>query len=186
MKRPDRRSARGAPPRVKVCSGVFDPSLPVVSDRAWPDGPHRRERWRSTAPSNVLLLDQNAGVTARMDKPDPPTHPTEVALSAHPRPLRFVWQMDAELRFTVASGEFASLMGSATASLLGRSWPDIAAALGLDPAGQITQALARRETWSGVSMAWPAGDDGTRVAVELSGLPVFDRDRALVGFRGFG
>jgi signal transduction histidine kinase len=101
-------------------------------------------------------------------------------------PLRFVWQMDAEHRFTVGSGEFADLMGRATAAALGRPWPEVAAALSLDPDGHIARALASRETWSGLSIAWPAHDGCERVTVELSGLPIFDRERVFRGYRGFG
>ena len=35
-------------------------------------------------------------------------------------------------------------------------------------------------------MAWPIGDGGRRLTVELSGLPIFDRDRVFRGYRGFG
>jgi PAS domain S-box-containing protein len=101
-------------------------------------------------------------------------------------PLRFVWQMDAEHRFTVGSDEFVALMGRSAAAVLGRPWPELAAALSLDPEGQIALALASRDTWSGLSVAWPVGDGSERLTVELSGLPVFDRERILRGYRGFG
>jgi len=101
-------------------------------------------------------------------------------------PLRFVWQMDAEHRFTVGSEEFAALMGHATAAALGRPWPELTAALALDPEGQVARALASHDTWSGLSIAWPVNDGTERLVVELSGLPVFDRERTLRGYRGFG
>jgi signal transduction histidine kinase len=101
-------------------------------------------------------------------------------------PLRFVWQMDAEHRFKVGSEEFAALMGPATAAALGRPWPELTAALSLDPEGQIARALASRDTWSGLSIAWPVDEGSERLAVELSGLPVFDRERTFLGYRGFG
>jgi signal transduction histidine kinase/PAS domain-containing protein len=101
-------------------------------------------------------------------------------------PLRFVWQMDAEHRFTVGSDEFAALMGHATAAALGRPWPDLAAELALDPEGQIARALASHDTWSGLSIAWPVDDGAQCLMVELSGLPVFDRERNFRGYRGFG
>jgi signal transduction histidine kinase len=101
-------------------------------------------------------------------------------------PLRFVWQMDAEHRFTVGSEELAALMGQATAAMLGRPWPELAAALALDPEGQIARALASHDTWSGLSVSWPVDNGSERLMVELSGLPVFDRERAFRGYRGFG
>ena len=101
-------------------------------------------------------------------------------------PLRFVWQMDAQDRFTIASDEFMALTGGATAAALDRPWGELAAALSLDPAGQIAHAFASRDTWSGLSIAWPVDDGGEPLTVELSGLPVFDRERSFRGYRGFG
>ena len=100
--------------------------------------------------------------------------------------------MDADGRFTIASDEFLQLIG-ARAALLGRPWRDIAAELELDPVDQVAAAMASRETWSGVTVSWPIpappGSDRhseLRLPIELSGLPVFDRDRSFRGYRGFG
>ena len=123
--------------------------------------------------------------------------PTRAAaeLGASPErrhPLRFVWDMDADGRFTIASEEFLQLIG-ARAGLLGRRWRDIAAELKLDPADQVAAAVASRETWSGITVSWPiAAPPGSdrhselRLRIELSGLPVLDRDRSFRGYRGFG
>ena len=94
--------------------------------------------------------------------------------------------MDAGLRFTVGSDAFVALMGPATAAALGRPWPELAAELALDPEGQIALAAASRDTWSGLCIAWPTGDGRAHLMVELSGLPVFDRERSFRGYRGFG
>jgi signal transduction histidine kinase len=94
--------------------------------------------------------------------------------------------MDAEHRFTVGSDEFVALMGQRTAAALGRPWPELAATLALDPEGQIGLALATRETWNALSIAWPVDDGREHLTVELSGLPVFDRERVFRGYRGFG
>jgi signal transduction histidine kinase len=101
-------------------------------------------------------------------------------------PLRFVWQMDAEGRFVVGSDEFMELMGPRTTAAFGRLWLEIAADLRLDPDGQIARAVATRETWSGITVLWPVDDGGERLPVELSGLPVFDREHLFRGYRGFG
>ena len=37
-----------------------------------------------------------------------------------------------------------------------------------------------------MSVAWRVDGSDERLAVELSGLPVFDRERAFRGYRGFG
>jgi len=98
------------------------------------------------------------------------------------QPLRFVWQIDADGRFTLDSDEFAALTGAH--AMLGRSWDTLSASLGLDPDGQIARALATRDTFSGLTLGWPV--DGTLLPVEMSGLPVFDRERRFRGYRGFG
>ena len=107
-------------------------------------------------------------------------------------PLRFVWDMDADGRFTIASDEFIAMIG-ARAALLGRHWGDIAGELKLDPQDQVATAVASRETWSGITVSWPIAPppgsnrhDEPRLPIELSGLPVFDRDRIFRGYRGFG
>jgi len=104
----------------------------------------------------------------------------------HHFPFRFVWQTDADTHFSVANQEFADLLGPNTAGVLGRSWPDIAQALNFDPQGQIANAIAARETFSGIVLLWPVDDVDERLPVEMSGLPVFNRDRQFKGFRGFG
>ena len=117
-----------------------------------------------------------------------PGAPNSAASEDRPRrfPLRFVWQMDADTRFTFGTEEFIRLLGPRTADLLDRPWAEIAAALKLDPQGAVAAALAARDTWSGIVVQWPVDDDAERLAVEMSGLPVFDRERQFAGFRGFG
>ena len=114
------------------------------------------------------------------------TTPQDVTSLAQRRhPLRFTWQMDAEGRFSLGSDEFTHLIGTRTAAGFGRPWREIAQAFGLDPAGHVEEAIVTRETWNGITLYWPV-DGGGRLPVELSGLPVFDHDRAFAGYRGFG
>lgn len=101
-------------------------------------------------------------------------------------PLRFIWQMDADGRFAIGSDEFIALVGPRTITACGRPWREIATELKLDSEDQVARAVARRETWSAIEVSWPIDDSGERLAVELSGLPVFDRDRSFAGYRGFG
>ena len=118
--------------------------------------------------------------------PVPNKAPQPPAPAERRQPLRFVWQMDDDSRFTVGSDEFIALIGPRTAAALGRRWDEIAKTLGLDPDGQVARALASRDTWSGITVAFPMDGADTRLPVELSGLPVFDRDRNFRGYRGFG
>ncbi len=94
--------------------------------------------------------------------------------------------MDADNRFAIGSDEFAELVGPRATAACGRPWSEIAAELKLDPDNRVAQAIATHETWSGIPVEWPVDDTSERLPVELSGLPVFDRDRVFGGYRGFG
>src|SRR4051812_40933626 len=111
---------------------------------------------------------------------DAPTPPERRA------PLRFVWTMDAELRFHLAAPAFAEAMGPHTISMIGKPWGEITAALGIDPESRVAHAVASRDTFSGVVIGWPLDPSGETVSVEFSGLPIFDRERNFQGYRGFG
>ena len=101
-------------------------------------------------------------------------------------PLRFVWQMDADGRFSIGSDEFIELVGPTIAAALGKPWNEIAAVFGIDPKGDVARAIASRDTWSGVTVAWPVEESDERLTVEMSGLPIYDRERVYRGYRGFG
>jgi signal transduction histidine kinase len=133
----------------------------------------------------VLTLSAAPPVVAALTAPAAPE--ARDASSAERRhPLRFVWQMDADGRFVVGSDEFIELVGPQTTAAFGRKWSDVATEVKLDPDGLVARAIESRETWSGIVVAWPVDDSDERLPVELSGLPVFDRDRSFRGYRGFG
>ena len=153
----------------------------------------------STVDEDILAPPEPADLAqAKAAEPVPPTEPIEAAPAAPPEPtpvepvterrypLRFVWTMDAEERFTHASRDFTEVAGARTAALMGRPWAELASALALDPEGRVAQAVASRDTWSGIKLRWPVEGADERVCVELSGLPIFDRDRNFLGYRGFG
>jgi len=123
------------------------------------------------------------GTTARpSDAPVPTSTP---AANGRRGPLRFTWQMDADGRFSFGADTFTRLIGPGVAAGFGRPWQDIADAFGLDPEGRVREAIATRETWSGITIYWPV-EGGGRLPVELTGLPVYDADRNFLGYRGFG
>ena len=136
-------------------------------------------------PETTLAPEQAADAAAAPQAPPvPAAAPATPSPGSRRHPLRFVWQMDAEDRFTIGSEEFVELVGRQTLAVLGRPWQEVAIALGLDSDHQVARAIDTRETWSGVTVQWPV--DGTRIPVELSGLPAFDRNRTFLGYRGFG
>ena len=132
------------------------------------------------APAGESMPQPTAATDPALASP-PPATPTE-----RRHPLRFVWQMNEGGHFTLSSDEFLALTGAPTAAAIGRAWQEVATELGLDPGGQVARAVATRETWSGLTVLWPVEASSERLAVELSGLPVFDRNRAFRGYRGFG
>ncbi len=127
----------------------------------------------------------------------PPTPPDAESVAVAPawddvaprparRSLRFTWQMDADGRFLLGSDEFTRLMGLRSATAFGRPWQDLVASFDLDPAGLVAKAVATRSTWSGVTLNWPVDPPGERLAVELSGLPIYDHQQNFAGYCGFG
>ncbi|MBR0874377.1 PAS domain S-box protein [Bradyrhizobium tropiciagri] len=163
---PDLEDRANAPVEPAAAAAPLDPD-PVPSPYAVADVPEQ-----TVEPPLTPAL---AKMPSWLDEPAP--------LRRHP--LRFMWQMDHEGRFSLGSDEFARLIGMHTAAGFGRLWSEIAEAFGLDPEGRVMQAFATHSTWSGITLGWPV-DGGGRLPVELSGLPVFDRHRNFAGYRGFG
>ena len=130
------------------------------------------------APAEFALVDEGPQSPVIAEPSAPPA-----TMRRHP--LRFMWQMDAEGRFLLGSDEFNRLIGTRTAASFGRPWSEIAEMLGIDPEGRVAQAFATHNTWSGITVKWPV-DGGARLAVELSGLPIYDRTGHFAGYRGFG
>jgi PAS domain S-box-containing protein len=102
------------------------------------------------------------------------------------RATRFVWKIDAEGHFSEVSGEFAEAVGPHAANIIGIAFSDVSALFNLDPEGKISEALARRDTWSGKTIHWPIEGTSLAVPVDLAALPTYTRSREFDGFRGFG
>jgi PAS domain S-box-containing protein len=102
------------------------------------------------------------------------------------RATRFVWKIDAEGHFSEVSGEFAEAVGPHAADIIGIAFSDVSALFNLDPEGKISEALARRDTWSGKTIHWPIEGTSLAVPVDLAALPTYTRSREFDGFRGFG
>jgi len=100
-------------------------------------------------------------------------------------PMRFIWETDADNRFTITTQDFLDIAGDRTVNLLGRFWGEISAKLALDPEGLVAHSMMSRDTWGTMPVRWPMAS-GERMAVELSGIPAFDRQRMFLGYRGFG
>ena len=150
-----------------------------------------KEPTAESEPDSFAAVEHDEAPVADEPPPEAETLADEAVAEepARTRPLRFTWRMDADGGFFVNSDEFIHLIGASIAAALGRRWTDIAGAFDLDPDGRVAKAVATRGTWSGITLFWPISgpaDGDARLAVELSGLPVTDRDHNFSGYRGFG
>jgi PAS domain S-box-containing protein len=131
--------------------------------------------------SQALLADEEA-------PPGSGSEGAEQLASSMPfarKPVRFLWQTDAADRFLFVSPGLGQLVGR-TSQIVGETWNDVAGRLQLDPDGGIAEALARHDTWSGLTAWWPVEGGDYRIPAELTALPVFGIDQSFQGFRGFG
>jgi PAS domain S-box-containing protein len=133
-------------------------------------------------PGTDSYSDSNAEGSA----PSAEDYPTAPQADRPSAPVRFAWRTDAAGRFSEISPEFAGAVGEAAADVVGQSFADVAARLGLDPDGEIAGLLERRDTWSGRTVSWPVAGTDLRMPVDLAALPVYGRGRDFEGFRGFG
>jgi len=115
-----------------------------------------------------------------------PPEPAEMPKEPPRLPSRFVWQTDTDGRFTSVSPELAMVVGNAAAAVAGMDWNEAGTLIGVGGTGAVAAAIARRDTWSGVAVSWPVDGDEFVRPVELAALPVFDRERHFLGYRGFG
>ncbi|MBI5131763.1 MAG: PAS domain-containing protein [Rhodopseudomonas palustris] len=143
---------------------------PALVEAVRPDEPE------TTEPAMILAVEPEPTSDTAAPQPLPPRR----------HPLRFVWQLDGDSRFAVKSDDFICLIGPHSAAQFGKPWAEIRASLDLDPGDAFAQAIATRHTWSGVTLQWPADGTSLRLPVEMSGLPVQDRDGNYTGYRGFG
>jgi PAS domain S-box-containing protein len=174
------RAAAAAAPVVSVPEKSEAPAIVTAAPEPPPEA--------ATQPSAESAAPAIAAPTAPAPEASPviPEIVTDEPAIERRHPLRFVWHTDADGRFAVGSDEFTEIVGARTMTMFGRPWHDIAAELKLDSEGRVARALASQETWSGLVVSWPVDDSSDRLPVELSGLPVFDRDRNFRGYRGFG
>ena len=180
----------------KDASRVLLLTIPQPADKTPVGESARQEMAPSVAIAPRAMPSAEAAATASPAPPvataAPAAEPASASSAIHEtpaerrHPLRFVWHMDADGRFGIGSDEFIELAGPHTTAAFGRPWNEIAAELKLDPANQVARAMASQETWSGITVAWPVDDAAEPLPIELSGLPVFDRDRRFRGYRGFG
>ncbi|MBB4040011.1 PAS domain S-box-containing protein [Microvirga flocculans] len=130
-----------------------------------------RPRLAESIPHRNEATQSSSGTGSRQDKP---------------ATLRFIWQTDAETRFTQVSPGLARAVGAEAGNIVGKTWDELSRTVVEDPHGDVAALFARHETWSGRTVFWTLGQGPRQVPVDWGGMPVFSADRELVGFRGFG
>ncbi|WLR93184.1 ATP-binding protein [Shinella zoogloeoides] len=152
-----------------VSSGIEEPAESALEDAASPE-----------AVTEETVSDETPAVS------EPAEEKAGFVFNPQGRPIRFVWKIDAEGRFSEISEEFAAAVGPHAAAISGARFGDVAARFDLDPDGKIGDLLGRRDTWSGKTILWPAEGTNLVVPVDLAALPTYSRNREFDGFRGFG
>ncbi len=163
-------------------------------------------RWQASSASGqgpvfvAAVLDAPADLLTSPPAPDvlapvQVTQPSEISPGARSpearspearKPVRFLWRTDAEDRFLEVTPPLREIVGDASASLIGRTVQEACRSLGLDPAGALAEAIAKRVTWSGIEVLWPIASMDRAVPVGLGALPAFDCNKRFEGFHGFG
>lgn len=173
--------AAPAPVAGTVANGDAAASRAAAGDKPAASGP--------AMPDDTPMDDSTAPETSSGVAPAAPSEllplPDDPAVRRR-HPLRFTWAMDAEGRFSLGSDEFTHLIGVQTTAAFSRKWSEVSTELTLDPEDHVAQAVATRATFSGILLHWPVDGVSGRLPVELSGLPVYGRDRTFAGYRGFG
>ncbi|TVR11516.1 MAG: hypothetical protein EA385_01350, partial [Salinarimonadaceae bacterium] len=140
--------------------------------------------------------DPSAPQSAPPPAPEPTPEPTPEP-KAEPKPepepepapastIRFVWEAGADGRITRVTEGLAEAVGPLAADVVGRSFAELLQERVHDPKDIVAELLARGETFSGRTLHWRVAGGDEAVPIDLAGLPVRDRDRAVVGYRGFG
>ncbi|MBT4046149.1 MAG: PAS domain S-box protein [Rhodospirillaceae bacterium] len=98
----------------------------------------------------------------------------------------WLWELDADLRFTYVSNRLAELSGDDTSMLLGKTRQQVSGANSDDPNWHQHEAdLRARRPFRDFRYAY-ARSDGRTTHWSISGKPIFDHEGAFLGYRGTG
>ena len=159
----------------EIALPAFDPP-PAVEGASLPGAP--------LEPSEAEAPDPAAGARSEGELPAAESKAATDPI-ADPSALRFVFEIDADGRIAFLSPDLADVVGASARGLVGRRWDEASETLGLDPDGGVARALSQRSGWNGLRVSWPI-ESGGRLPLTLSALPMFDRGRTFIGFRGLG
>ncbi|MDP5239372.1 PAS domain S-box protein [Uliginosibacterium sp. 31-16] len=98
------------------------------------------------------------------------------------------WEMDADLRFSYFSDNFAAIVGVSPAGLLGKTRIDLSHLVILNQSAvraELLSRLVRREPFRNVEYH-ARKSDGSLLWLSVSGLPYYAQDGTFRGYRGVG
>ncbi|WP_421726274.1 ATP-binding protein [Bauldia sp.] len=136
----------------------------------------------STASATIDRTSQVTETQAVSESNKPP----EPAADSTAPARRFLWQTDRDHAFALVAPDLAEMVGIGNVPAIGETWRAVADRLGLDPEGEIHEVLSALSGFAERTVYWPLAVQPERVAVDLTGLPVFARDGTFEGYRGFG
>ncbi|WP_102830559.1 PAS domain-containing sensor histidine kinase [Bartonella bovis] len=104
----------------------------------------------------------------------------------HLLPRRFIWKMDANGYFYEISKELAETVGPMSSNIIGSDCHKLADQFNDERYRSLSSFIEAAIPWKKQKVHWPVDGCLERVDVELSAVPVFDINRQLKGFHGFG
>lgn len=107
--------------------------------------------------------------------------PSAFIFTPQAKPRRFAWRVDAEGRITSLDASFGDILGPHAAAKPDETWQDLTDRLEIQHRERITEALARRVAFHGVSLRWPIEGTDQTAPIDWTGMPAPDG-----GFAGFG
>ncbi len=97
----------------------------------------------------------------------------------------WVWEIDADLRYTYASPRVREILGYSPAEVLGKTPFDLMPPEEAERIRELFEPIAAsKQPFALIENVNLHKDDGRRVVLETSGGPIFDEDGRLKGYRG--
>ncbi|GLK67200.1 PAS domain S-box protein [Hansschlegelia plantiphila] len=176
-----------APEAGVIDAAAEEGALPLPATLDAPEGPSAEVAGGDEPPD-----PRRAAGASSLHAEAPPEEaavPTPTAEAAskeeRPRDLLFVFEIDAHGRLVFLSPDLAERVGPSAKAAVGRLWSELADDFALDPSGVVAARLQATDAWSDVEIFWPT-ERGDRLPLSVSALPIFDRGRTFIGFRGLG
>jgi PAS domain S-box-containing protein len=145
------------------------------------------ETGAQAAPAPHTSIAAPAAAPAISGAGAPTRAPAAPPASALPAKLRFLWELAPDGLIRSFSAEAVAIFGQELADvMMGRHWSALCGEVVHDPNGEVGRALSADRTWSGKQSLWRIHGSDRAYRVTLSGLPVTDSARRLMGWRGFG